>query len=56
MGYRNFETDVADKEFRAKLRAFLSSQLQELFGGDVSKSGSRSWEWSKWEYSTTSLS
>jgi alkylation response protein AidB-like acyl-CoA dehydrogenase len=33
----NFETDVADKEFRAKLRAFLSSRLQELFGGDVSE-------------------
>lgn len=32
----NFETDVADKEFRANLRAFLSSRLQELFGGDVS--------------------
>jgi alkylation response protein AidB-like acyl-CoA dehydrogenase len=32
----NFETDVADKEFRAKLRTFLSSRLQELFGGDVS--------------------
>jgi alkylation response protein AidB-like acyl-CoA dehydrogenase len=33
----NFETDVADKEFRANLRAFLSSRLQELFGGDVSE-------------------
>jgi alkylation response protein AidB-like acyl-CoA dehydrogenase len=33
----NFETDVADKEFRANLRAFLSSRLQELFGDDVSE-------------------
>jgi alkylation response protein AidB-like acyl-CoA dehydrogenase len=33
----NFETDVADKEFRANLRTFLSSRLQELFGGDVSE-------------------
>jgi alkylation response protein AidB-like acyl-CoA dehydrogenase len=33
----NFETDVADKEFRANLRAFLSHRLQELFGGDVSE-------------------
>ncbi|HKX32260.1 MAG TPA: acyl-CoA dehydrogenase family protein [Blastocatellia bacterium] len=32
----NFETDAADKEFRADLRAFLGSRLQELFGGDVS--------------------
>jgi alkylation response protein AidB-like acyl-CoA dehydrogenase len=32
----NFETDASDKEFRANLRAFLRSRLQELFGGDVS--------------------
>jgi alkylation response protein AidB-like acyl-CoA dehydrogenase len=28
----NFETDIADKEFRRKTRAFLRSKLQELFG------------------------
>jgi alkylation response protein AidB-like acyl-CoA dehydrogenase len=33
----NFETDVADKEFRANLRTFLGRRLQELFGGDVSE-------------------
>jgi alkylation response protein AidB-like acyl-CoA dehydrogenase len=33
----NFETDVADKEFRANVRAFLSSRLKELFGAHVSE-------------------
>ena len=34
----NFETDAADKEFRANVRAFLSSRLQEFFGAQASES------------------
>jgi len=33
----NFETDIADKEFRKKTRAFLRSKLQELFGPNWSE-------------------
>jgi alkylation response protein AidB-like acyl-CoA dehydrogenase len=33
----NFETDIADKEFRAKLRSFLSSRLKEIADARVSE-------------------
>lgn len=44
----NFETDAADKEFRANVRAFLSSRLQELFSdqsweGISEREGNRLW-------------
>ncbi len=33
----NFNTDVADREFRIKVRTFLSTQIKELFGPDPSE-------------------
>jgi alkylation response protein AidB-like acyl-CoA dehydrogenase len=32
----DFETDIVDKEFRLRVRAFLSRQITELFGRDLS--------------------